>query len=254
MIHDVVRALRCAVCWIRWRDNVGVRVGRIVEDDHQSQCVGADFCQEFDGLPEVTFSRIYGGRPPSRVIMTIGDFTVLADLSPLVVGHVLLLPKQHFLSFAQVSASTPMDLRRAVTIVVDLYRETFGSPVILEHGSAANDDHSACVTHAHWHLVPLSGCDVAGLMCRDGLRPTAVSDLGSAPWLDASYYLVGQNGSFHVCAARNMPKQYVRSLIGRCLGMRDPDWDYALIVRRELLRDTMELTAGWRRRCMRERP
>jgi len=221
-----------------------------VTGDQPNRCVGADFCQEFDGITNVIFSRIYAGHPRSRTIMTSERFALIADLSPLTPGHLLLLPKAHFLSFAQVARHMPDELRRVFDLVTHLYSQTFGVPVILEHGSACNDDHNACVTHAHWHLVPVSGPDMVDLMREDGLRPVVVSDLASAPWPDTPYYLVGHGGILHIChPATPMPRQYVRSLIGRWLGMQDPEWDYAVIVRHELLRETMDLTAWWQDRC-----
>ncbi|MEV5088691.1 hypothetical protein ACWEQ5_30280 [Streptomyces griseoincarnatus] len=42
-----------------------------------------------------------------------------------------------------------------------------------------------------------------------------------------------------------MRSQYLRSVVGRLLGIPDPLWDYALVVRRELLRETMTLTRSW---------
>ena len=229
-------------------------VGQVVTKNKPGLCIGADLCQELDGIGNVTFSRVYAGSPPSRTIMTTERFAVIADLSPLTTGHLLLLPKVHFLSFAQVARHLPGDLDRMVGLVSSLYGQTFGTPVILEHGSARNDDHNACITHAHWHIVPANGPDIVDLMRDDGLRPTVLCDLASAPWPDTPYYLVSHGGTMHICPATFMPRQYVRSLIGRRLGMRDPEWDYALIVRRELLRETMTSTAWWQDRCDQRRP
>ena len=217
-------------------------------DDYQDRCAGADFCQEFNGFQDVTFTRIYGGNPASRMIIETREFALIADLSPLTVGHLLFLPKDHFLSFAQAATLRSAELHRVFGLVADLYSGTFGPPVILEHGSVVDDDHTACITHAHWHLVPLSHHQITGLMHADGLRPTPVRQLDIGPWPHTSYYLVGQGelDMFDVChPAPRIPRQYVRSLIGRCLGMQDPEWDYAVTVRRELLRHTMRRTTSW---------
>lgn len=103
-------------------------------------CGGADFCYEIAGSRDVTFQRIYEGFPPSRHIFTTHLFVVIADLSPLTLGHILLLPKRHYLSFAQVVAEHEVALHDTMQWLFPRYLGTFGSPVILEHGSARDDD------------------------------------------------------------------------------------------------------------------
>jgi diadenosine tetraphosphate (Ap4A) HIT family hydrolase len=217
--------------------------------DHEL-CAGADFCQEISGTRDVTFHRIYAGHPASRRIITTDRFVLMADLSPMTVGHLLLLPKAHYFSFAQVTRQQLNALGDVLDLILPRYAQTFGAPpVIMEHGSSRNDDHIACITHAHWHMVPLNGDQIADRIRLDGLPETTLSDirtLGQEPWTETSYYLTSYDGTLHLYRPQpTLRRQYVRSVIGRCLGMRDPEWDYAVIVRRHLLRETLAMTASW---------
>src|SRR5262249_3838102 len=120
-------------------------------------CRGADLCDEIAGKSDVSFTRTYQGNPPSRRVAATGNFIVVVDFSPLIIGHLLLLPRRHYLSFAQVLADRTSALEEVLSWLLPAYERTFGKAVILEHGSSRDMNHSACVSHAHWHLVPLNG-------------------------------------------------------------------------------------------------
>ena len=217
-------------------------------EDHEL-CGGADFCYEIAGSRDVTFQRIYEGFPPSRRIFTTHLFVIIADLAPLTLGHILVLPKRHYLSFAQVVVEHKFALREAIQWLLPRYLDTFGSPVILEHGSARDNDHNACITHAHWHIFPLDGRVVEEAMQADGLTRVTVPDLlhlGESPWTDMPYFFSWHSSHLSLYEPLEvMPRQYVRSVIGRLLGMQDPEWDYTVFVRREILQRTMAMTRGW---------
>jgi hypothetical protein len=40
-------------------------------------------------------------------------------------------------------------------------------------------------------------------------------------------------------------RQYLRSILGRVLSIDDPEWDYALVVRKDYLRETMSRARLW---------
>jgi diadenosine tetraphosphate (Ap4A) HIT family hydrolase len=213
-------------------------------------CQGADFCDEIVGKLDVSFARTYEGNPPTRQIVATNELVLVVDLSPLMVGHLLLLPKRHYFSFAQVLNDHTGALNGFLSWLMPTYGETFGRPVILEHGSSPNLDHSACITHAHWHLVPLDGIEINNTIVEDGLNPVdlrSLAELARPPWTSSPYFFACFSDIFRVYRPLDeMRPQYLRSVIGRQLSMNDPEWDYALIVRRHLLRATMNLAGHWR--------
>ena len=214
-------------------------------------CGGADFCQEFGQSNDIAFNRVYEGTPASRRILSTETFELIADLSPLTVGHLLLLPRPHFFSFAQVVAEHHDSVTEFLELILPMYTLTFAAPTILEHGSTTSDDHNACITHAHWHIVPLESQPILALAHRDGLEAVELEGLralGQLPWRRSAYYFLMHGDSATAYVPKiNSPRQYIRSLIGRTLGLEDPEWDYALIVRKQLLRQTIEMTRTWSR-------
>lgn len=216
---------------------------------HLDYCRGSDLCNEIAGRRDVSFNRVYEGEPASRVIAADEVLLLLADMSPLVAGHLLLVPKQHYYSFAQVLADHQSHVNRFLRQFCPLYEDTFGAPSILEHGSSEEVDHSACITHAHWHIIPTYGALIKAQLSDDGLRPLALPDLDSlahSRWCNTPYFFHSFGGCHYVYQNRpDLPRQYLRSVVGRILSIPDPEWDYALIVRKHLLRDTMQLVKHW---------
>ena len=215
-----------------------------------ADCGNGDFCSELAGSTNTTFHTIFRGSPPSRRLATTTSFALVADLSPLLLGHLLLLPKRHYLSFAQVLADHRSELASIVESLRPLYTSAFGMPpTFLEHGSSGTDDRNACITHAHLHLVPISGVTIRDQIYTDGLYGEELPDvwsLGNGPWIDEAYYFIASDETIQIFRPQAaMPRQYIRSVIGRGLGMRDPEWDYALFPRPDIFRETLGATDEW---------
>jgi diadenosine tetraphosphate (Ap4A) HIT family hydrolase len=212
-------------------------------------CEGADLCQEIAGSTDTSFVRTYQQDPPSRLIFQTADFALIADMSPLTVGHMLLLPKVHYLSFSALLPTHLVALEKVISRIVPRYSATFGEPVVLEHGSADESDGNACVTHAHWHLVPVDGAEVDAVIRQDDLPCTELADmaeLGFPRWRRRPYYYTSYAGRHRVYESSPATRrQYLRSVVGRVLAIDDPEWDYALVIRREYLRETMDRVRFW---------
>lgn len=213
------------------------------------QCAGADFCEELSGSGDTSFARFYEGDPPSRLIWSTESLTLLADMSPLAIGHLLLLPSDHYLSFAQVLSLHAAEVYDFLADFVPLYRETFGEPLILEHGSSDGQESHACITHAHLHFLPVDGDRVDDLLIGDSL---AYEDLGSLgelalpPWPSSAYFLRVYRDKIRVYRPTGGQKrQYLRSIVGAVLAIEDPEWDYAVVMRKEELRRTMRMVDHW---------
>lgn len=100
-------------------------------------------------LPEEPYRR--------RVLLESRSFAVLPSLGALAPGHVLLCPRQHVGSFAQVDVSLHSEYRDVKATLVARLRAMYeGEITIFEHGMAADGGRMVCtVDHAHQHFVPL---------------------------------------------------------------------------------------------------
>jgi diadenosine tetraphosphate (Ap4A) HIT family hydrolase len=213
-------------------------------------CEGSDFCQELAGATETAFRRVYDGDPEGRIIGHGPTISLLADMSPLARGHLLLVSNRHYVSFGEVVSDHADAVTAALSMILPQYRASFGEPVILEHGSSNSMNGSACITHAHIHLLPLRFDQVHGLMTRDGLSSTSIDgivDLAQFGRAGEPYFYCGDAEVHRVYGvAQARPRQYLRSIAGTLLGINDPEWDYALVVRKHLLRATVNDVANWR--------
>jgi diadenosine tetraphosphate (Ap4A) HIT family hydrolase len=212
-------------------------------------CLDGGFCQELSGATDTDFTRTYQGDPATRVIYRSDHLTLLADMSPLTVGHLLLVSNDHLLSFGAAISAHEDEVKDVLNSLIDHYARTFGEPILMEHGSSPNMAGSACITHAHMHFLPLQLDAVHRVMTQDGLAATELGTLNDLRQLgeqEVPYFYCGDRTRHHVYGvALELRRQYLRSVAGRLLHIIDPEWDYAVVVRRELLRITMARATGW---------
>ena len=91
----------------------------------------------------------------SRILPETNQFVVMADISPLVPGHVMIVPKAHILCYGAVGDSAQDEFSGLVNATRSIVGEHYGPSVILEHGTCSLDDVDDHVSHAHLHIIPL---------------------------------------------------------------------------------------------------
>lgn len=212
-------------------------------------CDATDLCDEIAGLRHNGFAATYAGDPPQREIYSADELRLIVDLSPLLAGHMLLVPERHYLSFGHLVPEMAAKTSDLLTTILPLYLATFGQAAVLEHGSSSSQMTSACITHAHWHLIPLCGGDIRRSIVDDGLvarRLQSFEELYGYAEADKSYFYCFDGETHYAFTANHrVPSQYLRSVVGGLLGIPDPLWDWSLIVRKDLLRETLSLTRDW---------
>lgn len=77
-------------------------------------------------------------------------FSISPDLSPLVCGHLLVIPTAHYASFGEL---TDINILRDIQLKVE---ELLGTDDLLyfEHGAVIESQGGASVDHAHLHVMP----------------------------------------------------------------------------------------------------
>jgi diadenosine tetraphosphate (Ap4A) HIT family hydrolase len=222
----------------------GVRMS----DQQPPACDDSQLCQELAGHRDgIAFHEIYMGDPDSRVVLESANFALVADISPLAPGHTLLVPKDHYISFGQIPGCLYAELDEFREKCIGLIAQKYEPPTILEHGSCSSMMNSPCISHAHWQVIP--NCQSAvqifeadGLAGRDiiswrGLKEPGDNDL---PYL---YY---SNGNVHRLYVEKLSKrhQYIRVVLAEVLGIPEPEWDWGLSLRPDLLRQTVRGLSG----------
>jgi diadenosine tetraphosphate (Ap4A) HIT family hydrolase len=205
------------------------------------------FCRELQSgtLPDFCDADI-----ESRILHETERFVVIPDISPLVPGHVMIVPRAHILCFGAIEAADWPEFAGIVTATRTILKEYYGSSVILEHGTSSLDPVADHVTHAHLHLVP------AAIDIRDALRNfnttmiASLSDLSRWAARDEEYIF------FESCAGERMvadritaiKRLFFRREIAKQLGIPDPLWDWRRHIMSDNLRSTVETLrrANWK--------
>jgi diadenosine tetraphosphate (Ap4A) HIT family hydrolase len=214
------------------------------------QCDDSQLCAELNGETEgIAFHALYQGHPESRIVTQGDNFALVADISPLGIGHTLLVPRNHYINFGTIPEELADELDSFRGHCLSLISDHYGPATVLEHGSSSNMRRSACISHAHWHLIPGLKSPIQ-IFERDGLRGFDVCtwrELGGFAELDQPYFYYNF-GSEHRIYSTNlsMPHQYLRIVMAEILGIPEPEWDWALSLRPELLQATVQELRGVR--------
>ena len=216
--------------------------------DNAGSEVESTFAAELDPSVQTSlFRELYAGSPRSRQIHNSASFVVFADLSPLKSGHLLVVPRRGIPSFAHLSEEEWQEWEEVRSVITERLRVVYGPVIAFEHGSTPGMAGSACISYAHHHLLPAE-IDISGSFARDGLEVTrleARAELRADEWRQAPYFAF-ESAVGEVFVARAVstsprpPSQYLRQEVGRALGIADPEWDWSVVVRKDLLRETVE--------------
>lgn len=80
---------------------------------------------------------------------------VKVDISPLCIGHILIVTNSHYLNFYETSKEIKQDVIRIKEKIKDIYKQVYNADVLFfEHGSAQPGYAGSSIDHAHLHCVP----------------------------------------------------------------------------------------------------
>lgn len=190
------------------------------------------FCEEF----QLGYSPLLTP-PRSRAVYEDSDFIAVVAIGSFVPGYLLLLPKIHFQSFADLPDHL---LSKASRITWELRNKlslSFGSTVVMEHGSSGEQSGGACLDHAHLHIVAADvkqlDLDDAGVWCRSQDLTTIGAHRGSP------YLLFGAlDEEILICARPSVRSQYLRRKLAVSIGKPDL-WDWAAYFGRDEMQQTL---------------
>jgi diadenosine tetraphosphate (Ap4A) HIT family hydrolase len=94
-----------------------------------------------------------------EIIHTCSDFFLRLDDSPLVEGHALICPVQHYPSFADLPSDMYEDLANFLEYTRNLMLKVYGTCIMFEHGRTASclvrNPRERFCHHAHLHVLPV---------------------------------------------------------------------------------------------------
>ena len=116
---------------------------------------------------------------------------LLADHAPLVEGHILIIPREHFACYGAVPDALESEWLALKRTVAAFLSACYRTPLFFEHGVFRQT-----VYHAHLHAIPLGaeGFRVDELLSHGGRRVAAPEDVRAWYAERGHYYYVEQPG------------------------------------------------------------
>jgi inosine/xanthosine triphosphate pyrophosphatase family protein/diadenosine tetraphosphate (Ap4A) HIT family hydrolase len=179
------------------------------------------FCAELEGGGSSIFAEMMAGRLASRVVYEDDDFVLMPPLGQFIEGGLLLLTRQHVLSFAHLSAPLYERLERLLTVLGRELAARYGTaPLVFEHGPALQRSKGVCcVDHAHLNIFPARVPVHPHLSQRMHMPIGCLSELSGLRSAEFGYLFVQENdGSRKAYDAHLVPTQLVRRMITSQLG------------------------------------
>lgn len=182
---------------------------------------GCNICRELSTAPITEFGREYAEVVLSRenLIYESKNLVVIPSLGPLNYSHVMVVPKRHLNSFAEVGFEVLEELNE----VKDKIRE-YGKRVLnceyvfFESGAGALTNHAGgCIVHAHLHA--LSFCSEFDARIFEEIKLSQVNAEGFYRKADVSVgYVLYINGEdeWFLCNNPLLPSQFLRYLYAQC--------------------------------------
>ncbi len=172
---------------------------------------------------------------------------IIPDISPLLPGHVLIIPYEHIEGIARCSEAVFASVLEAVDVALSKYGYC---ATIFEHGALHDENAGSSISHAHIHVVP-GEIDLTELI-EDSLSlkpvPFHYRQLNAAFLKDKAYLFIQSNlSSMGACYyVQTLPRQYLRGLILRKLG-QPPFFDWEVNAgTRDTNRAVAETIALWK--------
>jgi ATP adenylyltransferase len=185
----------------------------------------------------------------NRIIQETENFSTIVTLGPLVLGHLLIVSREHYVSMGAIPEAHYEELRKLREELGTRLVTAFHLPqtVLFEHGpSKCGEKGGCCVEHAHLHIMPVR-------LPSSRIVRKVKEALGDYVTFESyeelkKYSEDGENaytffefdGIKHFFEIRKpIPSQFVRQVIGKYVG-REYTWDWRQNPRIEDIVETVE--------------
>ena len=202
------------------------------------------FCREFDDVEFSEFRDVFRKDIlPSRIIKSTQNFIALAALGAIRPGYVLILPKEHMLSFAFLDQPMAEEAGQFKKELIQLMLPNFPNLIVFEHGPiTAKASSGGCIDHAHLHIFP-TAIDLFPRLSQQFSYTTigSIHELSQFRKTQKHYiYYENNYKGFAFEIDRFIPSQYIRRILWEEEGKHD-EWDWGVFIGYEHIIDTMRI-------------
>jgi len=105
------------------------------------------------------FCKIVSGQIPAKKVYETQNSLAFLDAFPLTRGHVLVVPKAHYVTIQQMSKTENADLFESVRLISNRIERIAPSSLLAIHNGKESGQE---IPHVHVHIVPRNSKDGAG--------------------------------------------------------------------------------------------
>lgn len=161
------------------------------------------------------------------ILFENNNIYVQVDISPLCLGHILIITNKHYLNFFETSNEIKEDVIKLKENIKKIYKEIYNTDVLFfEHGSSKPGYAGASIDHAHLHCIPYKFDINDSLKSLLG-NPIECNILSSSYQFknEFSYIYTESSKSMEVIyKVDKLPSQFLRKLISEKLTNSDYLW------------------------------
>lgn len=184
----------------------------------ENKCV---FCEN----NRFAYHKKIGLRYDNAIIYEDENLYITPDISPVVLGHYLIITKKHIHGYANASEEILESLEKAIVFLKkEVYKNT--TITMFEHGAIKDGTAGASIDHAHLHVVPGTYSKLFELVDHEGLHVKKIlyTEAALKMLADKSPYLwVTSNGQSWLYIVDKLPSQFLRNLF---MSMVTTSYDY----------------------------
>jgi SAM-dependent methyltransferase len=174
------------------------------------------------------------------------DVFVAPDIAPLMDGHLLMVTSSHYVCYGACPQSLRQIIRTNQERVRQLFRRTYDkSTIFLEHGPVRPREAGACISHAHFHCLPISVPILQEIDHYLQSRESAdLNTLGNLYEAGQSYlYIEDEVGAGWAYPVAVLPSQLLRQVVALLMGKKEWRWQTSYL--------TSETNESYRRTLVR---
>lgn len=154
-----------------------------------------EFCDEFKSFPDSRIGKIYGKEGlRSRIVDSTGNFAAIPTIGPIIPNSYLVLPFQHYETFARIPSSL---YDESLQLINQVERKIGKKCILFEHGAQKCTNSGCGIYHAHIHIVPiLSDFSHSEIVGEHALIGSNFADAMHTLSCAANYVLYRNNNGF----------------------------------------------------------
>lgn len=159
-----------------------------------------------------------------RVVYRGKYIYVAVDISPLCIGHVLIITNEHYFNFYETDKKVKEETSFVKEKLKELEKRLYHKDILFfEHGSIKSGEAGSSVDHAHLHVVPCNA-DIKAELDKE-LGETINCDILKEDFSNTSSYIYLEDSNHKVIySVDKLPSQYLRKIVGEKIGNSKYDW------------------------------